>query len=55
MLNFFITPYGQFQLLVSLIQQGIVFLENHTVTVGTVSGEDQETSSDTKNIIHLFH
>ena len=44
-----LSSYGKFELLVSLVEQNIVFLENHTVTVGTVSGEDEETSSDTKD------
>jgi len=42
--------YSQFQLFVGLIQQGIVLLVDHTVTVGTVSSKDQETSSDTIEI-----
>jgi hypothetical protein len=42
---------SQFQLFVGLIQQGIVLLVDHTVTIGTVSSKDQETSSDTGTIV----
>jgi hypothetical protein len=42
---------SQFQLFVGLIQQGIVLLVDHTVTVTTVSSKDQETSSDTGTIV----
>jgi len=37
---------SEFKLFVGLVEQDIVFLEDHTVTVGTVSSEDEETSSD---------
>jgi len=42
---------SQFKLFVGLIQQGIVLLVDHTVTITTISGEDQETSSDTGTIV----
>jgi len=42
---------SQFQLFVGLIQQGIVLLVDHTVTIGTVSSKDQETSSDTGTVV----
>jgi hypothetical protein len=35
-------PRGQFELLVDLVQQKIVFLVHHAVTVRTVFGEDLE-------------
>ena len=36
-------PGGEFNLLVDLVQEQVVFLAHHAVTVGTVFAEDLET------------
>lgn len=41
---------GQFELFVGLVQQDVVLLIEHTVTVSTVSGKDHESSSDRTTI-----
>lgn len=42
---------GQFDLFISLVQKGIIFLVDHTMTVSTVTSEHLEPSSDRSTVI----